>query len=109
MKALLVTILSIFLLMSFISSKPQIIGRINTDCFGATTESTLDEVIRYSRHKDEAGILRLMNKGKVVLLKKGTSVYLVSSGFTVSKIEVRSGSYVGSQFYIPVELVTFSR
>lgn len=109
MKILIITLLSIISLTSFVSSKPQIVGKINTDCFGATTESALDEVIRYLRQKNEAGILRLMNKGKVALLKKGTSVSMVSSGFTVTKIEVKSGSYIGSQFYVPVELVTFSR
>lgn len=50
-----------------------------------------------------------MNKGKVALLKKGTYVSMVSSGFTVTKIEVKSGSYIGSQFYVPVELITFSK
>lgn len=56
MKILIITLLSIISLTSFVSSKPQIVGKINTDCFGATTESALDEVIRYSRQKDEAGI-----------------------------------------------------
>jgi hypothetical protein len=109
MKSLLFIVLSVITLTSFISSKSQIIGKINTDCFGATTEAAFDEVTRYSRYKDEAGILRLMSKGKVVLLKKGTSVYFKSSGFTVTKIEVTSGSYAGLQFYVPIEQVTFSR
>lgn len=91
------------------NSSAQIIGKINNDCFGATTESALDEAIRYSIHKDESGILSLMNKGKVVQLKKGTSVYLVSSGFTVTRIKVKGGVYNGLSFYVPVELVTFSR
>jgi hypothetical protein len=106
MKTLIITSLLFY---SFLSSSAQIIGKINNDCFVATTETVLDEVIRYSIRKDESRILGLMNKGKVVQLKKGTSVYLVSSGFTVARIKVIGGVYNGQSFYIPVELVTFKR
>ena len=80
MKSFLFIVLSVITLTSFISSKSQIVGKINTDCFGATTEAAFDEVTRYSRYKDEAGILRLMSKAE-----KDTSV-----GYSLKELKALS-------------------
>ena len=78
---------------------------IKTDCFAATTESAFDELTRACNRKDQDAVMRMVQRGTVAVLSKGTSVDMVKYGFAKCRIQVLSGSYRGSYLYIASEFV----
>ena len=78
---------------------------IKTDCFAATSESAFDELTRACVRKDQDAVMRMVQRGSVAVLSKGTSIDMVKYGFAKCRIQVLSGSYKGAYLYIASEFV----
>ena len=58
------------------------------DTYGAVTEDNLEKIIRYAQRNEINLIERMLNRGDAVLLKTGTTVFVLDAGFAVHQIRV---------------------
>ena len=78
---------------------------IKQECFATTSSSALDELTRACNRKDESTIKRMMLRGEVVILSKGTSIDMIDHGYMECKIKVLSGKHIDSYLYIATDFV----
>ena len=55
--------------------------------FIAATEPLLDQVVRFSTHRDTEAIMRLVNAGRVIMVKGGVPVHI--EGARLGKLKIR--------------------
>lgn len=79
--------------------------RINGDSFVAISEDALEILSRYCVNKNQAGVMRMMQRGEVFSIADGTRVTVISRGIMVHRIEVEEGPMVGKRGYVPAECV----
>lgn len=73
---------------------------IKKEMLGCVSEDLLDELLGYINKKDESGFMQLVYLKKCMLLPKGESVSVISSGFMTATIR-----YKGVKLYTPSEAI----
>ena len=87
------------------TQKGPVTQQMNGDSFVAVSEDALDVLNRYCANKNQAGVMRMMQRGEVFSVADGTRVTVISRGIMVHRIEVDEGPMIGKRGYVPAEFV----
>ena len=87
------------------SQKGSSAQQLREDSFVAVSENTLEILNRFCANKNQAGVMRMIERGEVFSVAGGTRVTVLSRGMMVHRIEVDEGPMVGKRGYVPVEFV----
>lgn len=87
------------------SSQRPASQQMNGDSFVAVSEDALDILNRHCANKNQAGVMRMMQRGEVFTVADGTRVTVINRGMMVHRIEVDEGPMVGKRGYVPAEFI----
>lgn len=70
-----------------------------------TTKESYDRMISLSVAHDTLGIAQMVLTGQAIMVNKGTSVKVISSGVSSREVRILDGKYYGSSGWVPYEFV----
>ena len=78
---------------------------INTECYGAYTKDSMNDLVRHVTNDNPAGVSSQLARGEVVYLEKGTQVILADYGMAMCKVDITTGPNAGKTVYVLTEFI----
>lgn len=86
-------------------SQKSAVKRMTEDSFLATSEKSFDELVDFCIDNNEEAAFRMIKRGEVFFIKKGTRVIILENGGLTHYVEIDEGPMDGKRGYVATEFV----